>query len=81
MLQWSREKYRKISHHKKSVPRHAKICQKEPRPSCVDCIKRLNHYALKRHLIICKGEKVDIKCETCHKKFKTKWLLTCICTV
>ena len=81
MLQWSCEKYRKISHHKKSVPRHAKICQKKPRPSCVDCIKRLNHYALKRHLIICKGEKVDIKCETCHKKFKTKWLLTCICTV
>ena len=26
-------------------------------------------------MIVCKREKVEIKCEICHKKFKTKWLL------
>ena len=67
------KKYRKTSHQRKSVPRHKKVCQKEQSYSRVDCIKSFNSLdASQRYLIVCKGENADIKCETCHKKFKTK---------
>lgn len=52
---------------------HKKVCQRERSYGCVDFIKKINHLdALKRCLIVCKEEKVDIKYEICHKKLKTK---------
>ena len=58
-------KCRKTLPHNKSVPRYKKFARKS----------KVIVVVLKRHLIVCKGEKVDIKYETYHKKFKTKWFL------
>ena len=53
---------------------HKKVCLGEQSYGYVDFIKKKKNHldALKRCLIVSKGEKVDIKYEICQKKLKTK---------